>query len=177
LLNSLRLDKEQKWILQQMPSERQVALFSATMPQQIKRIAQTYLRNPAEVIIRNKTTTAENIRQRYWQVSGLHKLDALTRLLEVESFDGMIVFARTKISTEELASKLEARGFAVDLGAPESRYGCIAAGAGFHEGNYLTGGGHSVCTGPNGMTLSSTEDCFSARSTVPCSWRVPSISN
>src|SRR5882757_9043086 len=100
-----------EWILQQMPKQRQVALFSATMPTHIKRIAQTYLRNPAEVIIRNKTTTAENIRQRYWQVSGLHKLDALTRLLEVESFDGMIVFARTKISTEELASKLEARGF------------------------------------------------------------------
>ncbi len=100
-----------EWILQQMPEQRQVALFSATMPQQIKRIAQTYLHDPVEVLIRSKTTTATNIRQRYWQVSGLHKLDALTRLLEVETFDGMIIFARTKISTEELAAKLEARGF------------------------------------------------------------------
>ena len=100
-----------EWILQQMPEQRQVALFSATMPSQIKRIAQTYLHDPVEILIKSKTTTAANIRQRYWQVSGLHKLDALTRLLEVESFDGMIIFARTKISTEELSSKLEARGF------------------------------------------------------------------
>jgi len=100
-----------EWILQQMPAQRQVTLFSATMPAQIKRIAQTYLNDPVEILIKSKTTTAANIRQRYWQVSGLHKLDALTRLLEVETFDGMIIFARTKISTEELASKLEARGF------------------------------------------------------------------
>ncbi len=100
-----------EWILQQMPKQRQVALFSATMPNQIKRIAQTYLNDPVEILIRSKTTTAANIRQRYWQVSGLHKLDALTRMLEAESFDAMIVFARTKISTEELAEKLEARGF------------------------------------------------------------------
>jgi ATP-dependent RNA helicase DeaD len=102
-----------EWILQQMPKQRQVALFSATMPNQIKRIAQTYLNDPAEILIRSKTTTATNIRQRYWMVSGLHKLDALTRMLEVETFDAMIIFARTKISTEELASKLEARGYAV----------------------------------------------------------------
>ena len=100
-----------EWILQQMPDQRQVALFSATMPNQIKRIAQTYLKDPVEILIKSKTTTAANIRQRYWQVSGLHKLDALTRMLEAESFDAMIVFARTKISTEELAEKLEARGF------------------------------------------------------------------
>jgi ATP-dependent RNA helicase DeaD len=102
-----------EWILQQMPAQRQVALFSATMPPQIKRIAQTYLKNPAEILIRSKTTTATNIRQRYWMVSGLHKLDALTRMLEVESFDAMLIFARTKISTEELAAKLDARGYAV----------------------------------------------------------------
>jgi ATP-dependent RNA helicase DeaD len=100
-----------EWILQQMPKQRQVALFSATMPSQVKRIAQTYLNDPVEILIKSKTTTAANIRQRYWQVSGLHKLDALTRMLEVETFDGMIIFARTKISTEELSSKLEARGF------------------------------------------------------------------
>lgn len=98
-------------ILQETPESRQTALFSATMPSAIKRIAQTYLSNPAEVTIAAKTTTSENIRQRYWLVSGMHKLDALTRILEAEPFDGMIIFARTKLMTEELASKLQARGF------------------------------------------------------------------
>jgi ATP-dependent RNA helicase DeaD len=99
-------------VLKKVPEQRQVALFSATMPQQIRRIAQTYLRDPAEVTIAAKTTTATNIRQRYWFVSGLHKLDALTRILEAEPFDAMIVFARTKSATEELAEKLQARGLA-----------------------------------------------------------------
>jgi ATP-dependent RNA helicase DeaD len=76
------------------------------MPAPIRRIAQTYLQDPAEVTIAAKTTTAENIRQRYWLVSGLHKPDALTRILEVEPFDGMIIFTRTKQATEELAQKL-----------------------------------------------------------------------
>ena len=98
-------------ILQQTPESRQVALFSATMPPQIRRIAQTYLKNPAEITIKAKTTTATNIRQRYWMVSGMHKLDALTRILEVESFEGMIIFARTKNETADLADKLSARGF------------------------------------------------------------------
>jgi ATP-dependent RNA helicase DeaD len=98
-------------ILQKTPASRQTALFSATMPSAIKRIAQTYLRDPAEVTIAAKTGTADNIRQRYWLVSGMHKLDALTRILEAETFDGMIVFARTKLGTEELAGKLQARGF------------------------------------------------------------------
>jgi ATP-dependent RNA helicase DeaD len=98
-------------ILQETPETRQTALFSATMPSQIKRIATTYLRNPAEVTVAAKTGTAENIRQRYWLVSGMHKLDALTRILEAENFDGMIIFSRTKIGTEELAERLQARGF------------------------------------------------------------------
>ena len=98
-------------VLQKVPEERQVALFSATMPAQIKRIAQTYLREPVEVAIKATTTTAANIRQRYWAVSGVHKLDALTRILEAEAFDAMIVFSRTKLGTEELADKLSARGF------------------------------------------------------------------
>ncbi len=101
-----------EWILGETPETRQVALFSATMPAPIRRIAQKYLRSPAEVTIGAKTTTAANIRQRYWMVSGLHKLDALTRILEVEPFDGMLVFARTKQATVELAERLEARGFA-----------------------------------------------------------------
>jgi len=99
-------------ILARTPPERQVALFSATMAPAIKRIAQTHLRKPLEIAIRGKTTTAANTRQRYWLVSGLHKLDALTRMLEVMSFDGMLVFARTKLATVELAERLEARGFA-----------------------------------------------------------------
>ncbi|SFM38771.1 DEAD/DEAH box helicase [Rugamonas rubra] len=98
-------------ILQETPDSRQTALFSATMPSAIRRIANTYLRNPKEITVAAKTGTAENIRQRYWLVSGMHKLDALTRILEAENFDGMIIFSRTKLGTEELASKLQARGF------------------------------------------------------------------
>ncbi len=98
-------------ILEQTPSQRQVALFSATMPAPIRRIAQKHLRNPVEVTIKSKTTTATNIRQRYWVVSGMHKLDALTRILEAEEFEAMLIFTRTKQSTVELAEKLEARGF------------------------------------------------------------------
>jgi ATP-dependent RNA helicase DeaD len=98
-------------VLKKTPPTRQIALFSATMPSQIKRIAQTYLRDPIEIAIKNKTTTAANIRQRYWYVSGMQKLDALTRILEAETFEAMIIFARTKQGTEELAQKLQARGF------------------------------------------------------------------
>ncbi len=97
-------------VLKKLPEKRQVALFSATMPAPIRRIAQTYLNDPAEVTIAAKTTTSANIRQRYWFVSGMHKLDALTRIIEAEPFDAMIVFARTKAGTEELAQKLQARG-------------------------------------------------------------------
>ena len=99
-------------ILEQTPPQRQVALFSATIPAPIRRIAQKHLHSPVEVTIKSKTSTATNIRQRYWMVSGMHKLDALTRILEAETFDGMLVFTRTKHATVELAEKLEARGFA-----------------------------------------------------------------
>ena len=99
-------------ILEQTPPQRQVALFSATIPAPIRRIAAKHLRSPVEVTIKSKTSTATNIRQRYWMVSGMHKLDALTRILEAETFDGMLVFTRTKQATVELAEKLEARGFA-----------------------------------------------------------------
>ena len=99
-------------VLEQTPPQRQVALFSATMAAPIRRIAAKHLRTPVEVTIKSKTSTATNIRQRYWLVSGMHKLDALTRILEAEPFDGMLVFTRTKQSTVELAEKLEARGFA-----------------------------------------------------------------
>ncbi len=101
-----------EWILEQTPQTRQIALFSATMPSIIRKVAQRHLNDPTEIKIAAKTSTAKTIRQRYWQVSGLHKLDALTRILECESFDAMLVFVRTKIATVELAEKLEARGYA-----------------------------------------------------------------
>jgi len=104
--------EEVEWILEQSPKGRQMALFSATMPKEIERIARRHLNNPQEVSIQARTATAETIRQRYWQVSGLHKLDALTRILEVEDFDAILMFVRTKTATTELAEKLEARGYA-----------------------------------------------------------------
>jgi len=101
-----------EWILEQTPKNRQVALFSATMPKQVRRIATSYLDKPAEVTVRVETTTAETIRQRFWPVQGFHKLDALTRILEAEPFDAMLIFVRTKLATVELSEKLEARGYA-----------------------------------------------------------------
>ncbi len=98
-------------ILAQTPEEKQVALFSATMPPQIRRLAQRYLREPEEISIKSKTATGTNITQRYLVVSYAQKVDALTRILEVENFDGMIVFVRTKNETETLAEKLRARGY------------------------------------------------------------------
>ncbi|MBG97404.1 MAG: ATP-dependent RNA helicase, partial [Cycloclasticus sp.] len=100
-----------EWILEQTPPQRQVALFSATMPAPIRRVADNYLSAPKIVKIVSKTSTVERIEQSFWMVSGLHKLDALTRILEVEDFDGIIMFVRTKALTVELAEKLEARGY------------------------------------------------------------------
>ena len=100
-----------EWILEQTPDDRQIALFSATMPQQIRRIATKYLNDPEQVTIKTKTATVNTIRQRFWPVRGVHKLDALTRILEAEDFDAMIIFVRTKNSTVELADKLKARGY------------------------------------------------------------------
>ena len=103
-----------EWVLEQIPTDHQTALFSATMPKQIEKIAKKYLEDPALIQIEDKTSTVETVRQRYWMVSGLHKLDALTRILEVEETDGILVFVRTKIMTTALAEKLEARGFAAE---------------------------------------------------------------
>ncbi|MEE9446882.1 MAG: DEAD/DEAH box helicase [Arenicellales bacterium] len=102
-----------EWVLDQIPKKRQIALFSATMPTQIRRIATKYLTDPEQVTIKLKTATAETIRQRFWQVHGGAKLDALTRILEAEEFDAMIVFVRTKNATTDLADKLQARGHSV----------------------------------------------------------------
>ncbi|GAA4829045.1 DEAD/DEAH box helicase [Saccharopolyspora rosea] len=98
-------------ILQKVPDSRQVALFSATMPGAVRKITQSYLREPVEIAVRTKTSTATNINQRYVPVRGPRKLDALTRILEVEPFDAVIVFVRTKQVTEELAEQLQTRGF------------------------------------------------------------------
>ena len=98
-------------ILADTPDDKQVALFSATMPPQIRRLSAKYLHDPVEITVENKTTTAANITQRYLTVSYPQKVDALTRILEVENFEGMIVFVRTKHETETLAEKLRARGF------------------------------------------------------------------
>jgi ATP-dependent RNA helicase DeaD len=98
-------------ILAETPEEKQVALFSATMPAQIRRLSKQYLHDPVEIKVESRTKTAANIRQRYLLVSYPQKVDALTRILEVENFEGMIVFVRTKHETETLAEKLRARGF------------------------------------------------------------------
>ena len=102
-----------EWILKHVPNTRQTALFSATMPEPIRRVASAYLRDPKEIRIKTATTTSVTIRQRYVQASGAHKLDALTRILEAESnLDAAIIFVRTKTETVVLAEKLEARGYA-----------------------------------------------------------------
>ena len=98
-------------ILADTPSTKQVALFSATMPAAIRRMSQQYLHDPEEITVKTKTTTSATIAQRYLIVSYPQKIDALTRILEVENFEGMIVFVRTKSVTEEIAEKLRARGY------------------------------------------------------------------
>ena len=98
-------------ILEQTPAERQTALFSATMPRDIRRVAERYLRDPEHIRIQAKTTTVETVRQRFIQVNGVHKMAALTRVLEVEKFEAVLIFARTKTGTMELAERLEARGY------------------------------------------------------------------
>ena len=100
-----------KWILEQMPHKHQTALFSATMPESIKQVAKKYLNDPVLVKIKSKTMTAANIKQSAMLVSNKNKLEALTRYLEVEEFDGIIIFARTKRLTAELADRLAARGY------------------------------------------------------------------
>ena len=111
-------------ILSETPEYKQVALFSATMPPAIRKLTVKYLHDPTEVSVEAKTATAENISQRYIQVAGPRKMDALTRVLEVEPFEAMIVFVRTKQATEEVAERLRARGFsaaAINGDIPQSQ--------------------------------------------------------
>jgi ATP-dependent RNA helicase DeaD len=100
-----------EWILERAPEERQMSLFSATIPPPIRRIAKRFMHNLCEVSIQTKTSTVSTLHQRYWMVSGLHKLDALSRILEAEDYDGVIVFVRTRVSTVKLAEDLVNRGF------------------------------------------------------------------
>jgi len=101
-----------EWVLEQTPNDRQIALFSATMPKEVKRVAERFLNKPIEIRIKTKTATASTIEQFYLTVSHHNKIDALTRILEVEETDAIIIFARTKNATTELADRLSARGFA-----------------------------------------------------------------
>lgn len=101
-----------EWILEQTPASRQVALFSATMPSVILRIARKHLSDPAEITIKSKSSTVDAITQRFLTVGAHHKLEALTRILEAEPFDGVIIFVRTRTATQDLSEKLRARGYA-----------------------------------------------------------------
>jgi ATP-dependent RNA helicase DeaD len=103
-----------EWVLDQTPKEKQIALFSATMPPQIRRIATTYLRQPEEINIKRKENTADTITQRMLLMNkGINKFEALSRILEAEDYDGMIIFVRTKNNTVELADDLQKQGHKV----------------------------------------------------------------
>ncbi len=102
-----------EWVLEQLPSQRQVVLFSATMPPEIRRISHKYLNDPAEVTIKTKGADSSRIRQRFITVNGPQKLEALTRVLESETKEGVIIFARTKAITVTVAEALEAKGYDV----------------------------------------------------------------
>lgn len=104
--------EDMEWIITHTPAEKQTALFSATMPKQIRRIAQKQMRSPEEIIIRQVASEAALIRQSYWFVNGPHKADALIRILEMNEFDAVLIFVRTKLATVELVETLEGRGYA-----------------------------------------------------------------
>lgn len=103
-----------EWILEHAPAQRQIGLFSATMPQAIQKVASKYLVDPTKVKIENKTSTGDLIDQGCVFVSHYNKLEALTRFLESEIYDAVMIFARTKVATTELAEKLAARGYSVE---------------------------------------------------------------
>ncbi|MBZ0264390.1 DEAD/DEAH box helicase [bacterium] len=100
-----------EWILSRAPEKRQMALFSATIPKAIRQIARKFMTVPLEITVKTKTTTAPTIQQQYWMISGMHKLDALSRILEAQEYDGVLVFVRTRAGAMELAERLEDRGF------------------------------------------------------------------
>ena len=102
-----------EWVLTQLPEKRQISLFSATMPPSIRSMAKKYLKEPVEITIKSRTATATTIHQRCMLTDGFaKKIEALSRILEVEPFNGVLVFVRTKIQTVELAEKLTSMGYA-----------------------------------------------------------------
>ncbi len=102
------------WIIEQLPGRQQTALFSATMPRTIRDIAKKYLKEPVEITIKTKTVTAQTVNQRGLVTNGLAgKMNALARILEAETFDGVLIFVRTKLQTVELAEQLATLGYAV----------------------------------------------------------------
>ena len=103
-----------EWILGQMPAERQTALFAATMPSPIRKIAQRYLRDPETIAIETKTVTVAAVDQRYLNVTERQKLDALASVLEIEAPEAALVFVRTKNSAAQITEKLQARGYAAE---------------------------------------------------------------
>ena len=103
-----------EWILEHLPEQRQIGLFSATMPPAIQKVANQYLQNPTKVHIESKTKTVALVEQNCVFVTQQNKLAALTRILEAETFDAIIIFTRTKVETAELTDKLAARGYSVD---------------------------------------------------------------
>ena len=100
-----------EWILDKTPDDSQIALFSATMPKPIRKIAQKYLTSPKEIIVKSDKTELETINQQYWMIKGIKKIKALIRIMEAVTFDGVIVFTKTKTATLEVAKALESKGF------------------------------------------------------------------
>ena len=102
------------WILEHTPDERQTALFSATMPKPIRKLAEKHMREPVEITIKVKAENSPSIRQRFIKVRQHEKRNMLIKLLEIESFDAMLIFARTKNATMEIAEGLQGRGYAAE---------------------------------------------------------------
>ncbi|HDT2127421.1 TPA: DEAD/DEAH family ATP-dependent RNA helicase [Enterobacter roggenkampii] len=98
-------------IMAQIPDGHQTALFSATMPEAIRRITKRFMKEPQEVRIQSSVTTRPDISQSYWSVYGMRKNEALVRFLEAEDFDAAIIFVRTKNATLEVAEALERSGY------------------------------------------------------------------
>jgi ATP-dependent RNA helicase DeaD len=105
-----------EWILNQAGGDRQTALFSATMPREVRRIAENYLKNPASVEIKHKTLTVATVEQHYLPIKQRQKLEVLTQILDTEAQPGeaILIFARTKLGAADLAEHLEARGYSVE---------------------------------------------------------------
>lgn len=111
---SMGFQEDVEWILQHIPQEHQTALFSATMPAPIQKLTSQYLRDPVQITVKAQTQTAASIQQRFIKIHPSDKMEVLTRLMEVEDFDAMLVFVRTRNATQELAEKLSARGYQVE---------------------------------------------------------------